>query len=168
MSPRGAEGGPELTPPPHARVPSHGSGSPRHSSPMPDATPALSPAGQEWPIAASSCRYRVQGRGLGRAERGHPDIGFVGRAHVVHCPFPSRILSHSCWGGLGRDGAKQDQSENNLRASCSRAEPPLAARRECPNPARVWGPDFSPQCPLSWRALRAVRSRWCLRAPMSL
>ena len=139
-------------------------------------------------VADRSFVLRIRGTGQpgawGEQSGGHPSTNFAGRAHITLCSCvskqgPEPVLSR--WGGLGEDGARQDQPESGPRARWREAEPPLGARRTPGNcqthllcletrlsshgPAK--GGPLPPQCPPFWKAQRAARSRWWARAPMS-
>lgn len=92
-----------LTSPPLPRALLPGVGSPAHRSLMPGSTPALSPARQGWPIAASSCRYWVwRSRGFEGEQSGwgHPGTGFACRALVVQ----AELALGWAWEGRSKEG----------------------------------------------------------------
>lgn len=128
----GAGGDLELMAAPYLHAPLHGVGSPRHRFLTPGSTPASPPAGQEWPIATSSCRYEVRGsQGFGEKRAGGTRALVLLGEHVLFfaAPFlmggPEPSLGHR--GGLGEDEARQDQPESSPRAPCREAEPHLGA-----------------------------------------
>lgn len=98
----------ELTSPPHA--PLHGVGSPRHRSLTLGSTPASHPAGQGWPIAASSCRYRVRGgRRFGDSRAGDTWAPMLLAEHMLcfAALFPRGVLSQPLVAGVGWERMEQ-------------------------------------------------------------